>query len=136
MAETEVIDQIKEAVENLHGGTATLAQSVPVHKTFEEQTARRGEVYIFDLAGHPTATRAYAGRRRSRGARSDGSSRCYTSNGLLARRCSAYSPSGPWGVAPRNATMTPDLTDDDKAILSELLREAIERDGFPMGAGL
>jgi hypothetical protein len=29
------------------------------------------------------------------------------------------------------ATMTPDLTDDDKAILAELLRETIERDRFP-----
>jgi hypothetical protein len=59
MAEIEVVDQLKEAVENMHGGTATLAQSVPVGETFE-QTARQGEVYIFDLAGHPTATRAYA----------------------------------------------------------------------------
>jgi hypothetical protein len=28
--------------------------------------------------------------------------------------------------------MTPELTDDDKAILAALLREAIERDRFPM----
>ena len=28
--------------------------------------------------------------------------------------------------------MTPDLTDDDKAILADLLREAIERNRFPM----
>ena len=28
--------------------------------------------------------------------------------------------------------MTPDLTDDDKAILAELLRETIERDRFPL----
>ncbi len=28
--------------------------------------------------------------------------------------------------------MTPDLTDDDKAILGELLRETIERDRFPL----
>jgi hypothetical protein len=28
--------------------------------------------------------------------------------------------------------MTPDLTDDDKAILVELLRETIERDRFPL----
>jgi len=27
--------------------------------------------------------------------------------------------------------MTPDLSDDDKAILAELLRETIERDRFP-----
>ena len=60
MAEIEVVDQLKEAVENMHGGTATFAQSVPVRETFERQTAWQGEVYIFDLAGHPTATRAYA----------------------------------------------------------------------------
>jgi hypothetical protein len=28
--------------------------------------------------------------------------------------------------------MTPDLTDDDKAILAELLKETIERDRFPL----
>jgi hypothetical protein len=28
--------------------------------------------------------------------------------------------------------MTPDLTDDDKAILTELLRETIARDRFPL----
>jgi len=28
--------------------------------------------------------------------------------------------------------MTPDLTDDDKAILADLLHEAIERDRFPL----
>ena len=28
--------------------------------------------------------------------------------------------------------MTPDLTDDDKAILADLLRETIERDRFPL----
>ena len=28
--------------------------------------------------------------------------------------------------------MTPDLTDDDKAVLAELLREMIKRDRFPM----
>lgn len=35
-------------------------------------------------------------------------------------------------LAPHNPAMTPQLTDDDKAILAELLREAIERDRFPM----
>jgi hypothetical protein len=28
--------------------------------------------------------------------------------------------------------MLPDLTDDDKAILAEVLRETIERDGFAL----
>jgi hypothetical protein len=59
MAEVEA-DQLKEAVEHLHGGTATLPQSVPVRETFQGQTVWEGVVHVFDLAGHPTATRAYA----------------------------------------------------------------------------
>ena len=64
-------DLLKQAVEAQHGGTATLAQSVPVHETFEGKTVWDGVVHVFDLAGHPTAKRAYAwsyerddGRRR------------------------------------------------------------------------
>src|SRR5438874_11082536 len=59
MAEVEAA-QLKEAVENMHGGTATLAQSVPVRETFEGKPVWEGVVHVFDLAGHPTATRAYA----------------------------------------------------------------------------
>jgi hypothetical protein len=44
----------------MHGGTATLAQSVPVHETFEGKTVWEGVVHVFDLAGHPKAIRAYA----------------------------------------------------------------------------
>lgn len=53
-------DQLREAVENMHGGAATFTQSVPVRETFEGQTVWEGVVHVFDLAGHPTATRAYA----------------------------------------------------------------------------
>jgi hypothetical protein len=59
MAEVEA-DQLKEAVENMHGGTATRVQSVPVHETFESKPVWEGVVHVFDLAGHPTSTRAYA----------------------------------------------------------------------------
>src|ERR1700722_252849 len=59
MAEVEA-DQLKKTVENMHGGTATLAQSVPVRETFGGKTVWEGVVHVFDLAGHPTATRAYA----------------------------------------------------------------------------
>jgi hypothetical protein len=34
--------------------------------------------------------------------------------------------------APHNPTMPSDLTEDDKAIIVELLRETIERDRFPL----
>jgi hypothetical protein len=35
-------------------------------------------------------------------------------------------------MAFHNLAMTPDLADNDKTILAELLREAIERDRFPL----
>jgi hypothetical protein len=53
-------DQLSEAVEKMHGGTATLAQSVPVRETFEGKAVWEGVVHVFHLTGHPTATRAYA----------------------------------------------------------------------------
>jgi hypothetical protein len=53
-------DQLKQAVENMHGGTATLAHTVPILETFEGKIVWEGVVHVFDLAGHPTATRVYA----------------------------------------------------------------------------
>jgi hypothetical protein len=53
-------DQLKQVIERMHGGTATLAQSVPVKETFVGATVWEGVVHVFDLAGHPSATRAYA----------------------------------------------------------------------------
>jgi len=52
--------ELRRAIERLHGGTATIAQSVPVRETFQGQVVWEGVVHVFDLAGHPTATRAYA----------------------------------------------------------------------------
>jgi hypothetical protein len=59
MAEVEA-DQLKRAVEAQHGCRATLAQSVPVRDTFGGRPVWEGVVHVFDLAGHPTATMAYA----------------------------------------------------------------------------
>ena len=53
-------DQLKRAVEAQHGWTATLIQSVPVKETFEGKPVWEGVVRVFDLAGNPKATRAYA----------------------------------------------------------------------------
>jgi hypothetical protein len=58
---TEVIsDELKRAVESQHGGTATLAQSVPVRESFDGKPVWEGVVHVFDLTGHSKATRAYA----------------------------------------------------------------------------
>jgi hypothetical protein len=59
MTEVEV-DQLQRAVEGMHGGKARLAQSVPVKETHRGATVWEGVVHVFELTGHPTATRAYA----------------------------------------------------------------------------
>lgn len=59
MIKTETLE-LKFAVESQHGGTATLAQSVPVKETHDGATVWEGIVHVFDLTGHPKATRAYA----------------------------------------------------------------------------
>ena len=51
---------MKEAIEVQHGGTANFVQSVPVRERHKGQTVWHGVVRVFDLEGHPTATRAYA----------------------------------------------------------------------------
>lgn len=66
-------DQLKQAVESQHGGTATFVQAVPVHETHNGETVWDGVVHVFDLDDCPIigADRAYAwsyelgdGRRR------------------------------------------------------------------------
>lgn len=44
-------NELRSAVERLHGGTATLTQSVPVKETFQGVTVWDGIVHVFDLAG-------------------------------------------------------------------------------------
>jgi len=53
-------DQLKQAVEGQHGGTAVLVDAMPVKEVFEGKTVWEGIVHVFDLEGHPKATRAYA----------------------------------------------------------------------------
>ncbi|MGO8914708.1 MAG: hypothetical protein ACLQJR_02215 [Stellaceae bacterium] len=54
------VSELKRAVESQHGGIATPTQSVPVKETFDGKTVWEGVVHVFDLAGNPKATRAYA----------------------------------------------------------------------------
>ena len=55
-----MLNELAGAIEQTHGGTATFAQSVPVRETFEGKAVWEGVVHVFGIAGHPTATRAYA----------------------------------------------------------------------------
>jgi hypothetical protein len=56
----DVSVDLARAVESQHCGRATLAQTVPVRETFQGHTVWEGVVHVFDLEGHPKATRAYA----------------------------------------------------------------------------
>ena len=49
-----------EAVERLHACRAAYAQTAAVRETFQGNTVWEGEVQVFALEGHPTASRCYA----------------------------------------------------------------------------
>lgn len=52
--------ELRRAVERQHDCKARLVQSVPVKETHGSETVWEGVVHVFDLTGHPTASRAYA----------------------------------------------------------------------------
>jgi hypothetical protein len=59
------LDQLRRAVESLHGGKATFVQDVPVHETLNGRMVWDGVVSIFDLRGSTSeACRAYACERQ------------------------------------------------------------------------
>jgi hypothetical protein len=43
------IVNLRQVVEQQHGGIATLAQTVPVREAFNGQTVRDGVLHVFDL---------------------------------------------------------------------------------------
>jgi hypothetical protein len=53
-------DDMKAAIEGMHGANATFVQSVPVKEVHDGAPVWEGVVHVFDLAGHPKAKRAYA----------------------------------------------------------------------------
>jgi hypothetical protein len=53
-------DNMRHAVESQHSCRAILIQTTPVRETFQGQVVWEGVVHVFDLKGHPKATRAYA----------------------------------------------------------------------------
>ena len=54
------IEELKEVIRRLHGTESTHVETVPVVETFQGQTVWEGEVEVFDLLDHPTASRIYA----------------------------------------------------------------------------
>ncbi len=51
---------LRDAIRNLHGCEASWVKAVPVREAFQGQTVWEGTVQVFDLQGHPSATRCYA----------------------------------------------------------------------------
>ena len=56
----DYLARLQTAVQHLHGCAAVHRETVPVHEVFRGETVWKGEVEVYDLAGHPKAKRAYA----------------------------------------------------------------------------
>jgi hypothetical protein len=54
------IEELQDVIRKLHGAEATHVETVPAVETFQGQTVWEGEVEVFDLLDHPTASRIYA----------------------------------------------------------------------------
>jgi hypothetical protein len=54
------IEEMRDVIHKLHGGTATHTESVPVREVFQGKTVWDGIVEVFHLEGHPKANTAYA----------------------------------------------------------------------------
>jgi len=54
------IEELRDVIRKLHDSESTHVETVPVKETFQGQTVWEGEVEVFDLHDHPTASRIYA----------------------------------------------------------------------------
>jgi hypothetical protein len=54
------VDELRDVIRRLHGVESTHVASVPVKETFQGRTVWDGVVEVFDLIGHPSATKLYA----------------------------------------------------------------------------
>ncbi len=54
------IESIRKAIREMHKCDAHHVKSVPVHESFQGETAWKGTVEVFNLVGHEKAKRAYA----------------------------------------------------------------------------
>lgn len=56
----DYIDELKDVILKLHGVKADYLETVPVKETFQDQIVWEGEVEVFNIRGHPQATKCYA----------------------------------------------------------------------------
>jgi hypothetical protein len=60
MGDPAEIEALRNAIRHLHGCDSSWVGTVPIREEFQGRVAWDGEVEVFDLVGHPTASRAYA----------------------------------------------------------------------------
>ena len=56
---SDYIGELRAAFLRLHGCDAVYLETVPVVEEFQGQTIWEGDVEVFELEGHPKATRGY-----------------------------------------------------------------------------
>lgn len=61
------IEELREVIRRLHGVESEHVESVPIKETFQGKTVWEGIVEVFDLMGHPKASRAYAWTHKANG---------------------------------------------------------------------
>lgn len=54
------IGELRDVIQRLHGAKATHVESVPVKETLQGKTVWEGIVEVFELHGHPKASKVYA----------------------------------------------------------------------------
>src|SRR6185295_19577311 len=58
---SDYIAELQAVFTKLHGCDADYVESVPVVEEFQGETIWQGDVEVFDIRGHPKATRGYGG---------------------------------------------------------------------------
>jgi hypothetical protein len=56
----DYIAELAEVIRALHGSEASYVETVAVKETHQGETVWEGDVEVFDLDGHPKASRVYA----------------------------------------------------------------------------
>ena len=54
------IEELKDVIKRLHGVDSTHVESIPIKEDFKGKTVWEGIVEVFELHGHPKASKAYA----------------------------------------------------------------------------
>jgi hypothetical protein len=54
------IEELQGVIRKLHGVESRHVESIPIKETYKGQTVWEGVVEVFELIGHPSASRIYA----------------------------------------------------------------------------